>query len=265
LKRRRVLTVTVAILLAAVGTVLVLGYVHQANKRAVAGLKAVNVIVVQGSIPSGTQVGQAARAGQLSSQQMPASSVPADAVRSITPALAGLVTSASLQPGQLLLRPGLVPSTEVTGGVRIPPGMVAVTIQICLQEAVAGYVTAGSHVAVFDTYGTKSLNVEATCDPSHQVQALGAVKTAVVLPRVEVLSVGPAPAASASSGSSGTLSGGSASSVSSQGAVLVTLAVPPADAERLIQLDQSGLPYLALLQANSQIRITSVPVPLLQP
>jgi pilus assembly protein CpaB len=265
--KRRITTIAVAVVLAAFGTVLVLGYVHQANTRAVDGLRAVNVMVAQGAIPAGTQVGQAVRDGLLISQKMPASSVPADAVRSITPGLAGLVTSTALQPGLLLLRPTMVPSAQVTGGVAIPKGMVAVTIQICLPAAVAGYVTAGSHVAVFDTYGGKSLNEEATCDASHQVQPVGAVRTAVVLPRVEVLSVGPAPASGqgTSSGSTGAFSSGSASSALSQGAVMVTLAVQQADAQRLIELDEAGLPYLALLTPNSQTGVDSVPVPLFQP
>ena len=45
------MTITLAIVLAALGTVAVLAYVHQANNRAVEGMKAVNVIVAQGAIP----------------------------------------------------------------------------------------------------------------------------------------------------------------------------------------------------------------------
>ena len=259
--KRRILIITVAILLAALGTVSVLAYVHQANTRAVEGLKAVSVLVAQGAIPSGMPAGQALRDGLLGSEKLPVASVPADAVRSISPDLAGLVTSAPLQSGQLLLRPMLVAATQVTGGVAIPKGMVAVTIQICLSEAVAGYVTAGSEVAVFDTYGGKSLNVQETCNASHQAQAKGAVNTAIVLPRVEVLSVGPAPG-TASSGANGALTSGSASTAS-PGAVLVTLAVRQADAERLIQLDEAGLPYLALLTPTSQTGFDTAPVQLI--
>jgi pilus assembly protein CpaB len=260
------LTIVVAVVLAAVGTVAVLAYVHQANTRAVEGLKVVNVIVAQSAIPSGTPSGQALRDGLLSSQKLPVASVPADAVRSITPDLAGLVTSAAVQSGQLLLRPMLVAAAQVTGGVAIPKGMVAVTIQMCLTEAVAGYITAGSEVAVFDTFGSKSLNVQETCQVSHQAQAVGAVRTAVVLPKVEVLSVGPAPSSAqgTSSGSTTTASNGSASPASSQGAVLVTLAVRQADAERLIQLDEAGLPYLALLTPTSQTGFDTTTLPLIQ-
>jgi pilus assembly protein CpaB len=265
--KRRILTITVAVLLAAIGTLSVLVYVHQANTRAVQGMKAVSVIVAKGSIPSGTSAGQAVRDGLLGSQTLPAGSVPVDALRSITPDLAGLVTTSPVQSGQLLTRAMLVAASQVTGGVAIPKGMIAVTIQMCPPEAVAGYVTAGSYVAVFDTYSRKSLDVQESCNSSHQVQAAGAVVTSMVLPRVEVLSVGQAPASSqaASSGGTGALTGAAASPASSQGAVLVTLAVRQADAERLINLDEAGLPYLALLTATSHTGFdTTTPTPLIQ-
>jgi len=258
--KRRIVTITVAVLLAAVGTLSVLVYVHQANTRAVQGMKAVSVIVAQGAIPSGTQAGQALRDGLLASQELPASSVPADAVRSITPDLAGLVTSSAVASGQLLLTPMLVAATQVTGGVAIPPGLVAVTIQMCLPQAVAGYITAGSEVAVFDTYGAKSLNMEESCDVSHQVQAAGAVRTAVVLPKVEVLSVGQAPASGqGTTSATGALSAGASGSASPQGTVMVTLAVPQGEAEQLIQLSQAGLPYLALLTGSSKTSFDADP------
>jgi len=44
----------------------------------------------------------------------------------------------------------------------------------------------------------------------------------------------------------------------------VTLAVTQANAERLILLSQTGLPYLALLTNSSQTRFDAVPVPLFQ-
>jgi pilus assembly protein CpaB len=266
--KRRILTVALAVLLAAVGTVAVLAYVHQANIRAVAGLKAVNVIVAEGAIPSGTSAGQALREGLLGSQRLPAASVPADAVRSITPGPAGLVTSGAVPSGQLLLRPMLVAAAQVTGGVAIPKGMVAVTMQLCLPEDVAGYVTAGAKVAVFDTYGSnRAVNLQRTCNVSHQALQPSDVRTAIVLPTAEVLSVGPAPSSvqGAASGGNGVLSANSASSAVSQGAVLVTLAVQQANAERLIEIGEAGLPYLALLTSTSGTRFDAAPVPLIQP
>ena len=44
----------------------------------------------------------------------------------------------------------------------------------------------------------------------------------------------------------------------------MTLAVRQADAERLIQLDEAGLPYLALLTPTSQTRFDTAPASLFQ-
>ena len=264
--KRRVLTVVVAVLLAVLGTAAVLAYVRQADNRALEGQKAVTVLIAQKVIPSGTSANTAVQDGLLTSQRLPASSVPVDALTSITPALGPLVTSAVVQPGQVLLRPMLVTPAQATasGALAIPRGMVAVTIPLCMSEAVAGYVQPGSQVAVFDTYATKKASLQETCNQSgqsNQAQGKGSAITRIVLPRVQVLAVGQAASSGTTSTSTSTTASGGASSQSGQtdpsasgptGAVLVTFAVNQADAERLIVLTRAGLPYLALLTASSQ-------------
>ena len=258
------LTVVVAVLLAVLGTAAVLAYVKQADNRALEGQKAVTVLIAQKVIPSGTSANTAVQDGLLTSQRLPASSVPVDALTSITPALGPLVTSAVVQPGQVLLRPMLVTPAQATatGALAIPRGMVAVTIPLCMSEAVAGYVQPGSQVAVFDTYATKKASLQETCNQSgqsNQAQGKGSAITRIVLPRVQVLAVGQA-ASSGTTSTSTTASGGTSSQGSQTdpaasgptGSVLVTFAVNQADAERLIVLTRAGLPYLALLTATSQ-------------
>ncbi|HEY7429745.1 MAG TPA: RcpC/CpaB family pilus assembly protein [Streptosporangiaceae bacterium] len=257
--KRRVLTAGLALLLAALGTVGVLAYVRQANNRAIEGMKAVTVLVAQSGIPSGTTAASALRDGLVAEQRMPASSVPSNALHSLA-GLGSLVTSSAIQPGQLLLQPMLVQKAQATGGVAIPVGKLAVTVQLCLPAAVAGYVHAGSQVAVFDTYGDKSLNVKATCAQLGQGQASGAAHTRIVLAKAEVISVGTAPTSSGDvSSSGGTLTG--SQSPSADAAVLVTLAVTQADAERVITLDQAGLPYLGLLNSQSGTHFDTLPLP----
>lgn len=258
--KRRVLIVALAMLLAAVGAGAVLAYVHQAVARNLAGQKAATVLVAQQVIPSGTAARAAQQAGWLRSETLPAASVPSNAVRSITPGLASLVTSAPVQPGQVLLKPMLVTAAQVTGGIALPPGMVAVTMAFCMPEAVAGGVHTGSFVEVFDTSVTGhaataggGLTASPDCSGSHQEQGNGTARTRVVLAKAQVLSVGPAATGQASSAQGGatatsTASTSAAGPASSQGTVLVTFAVSPAAALRLIQVSVAGLPYLALLQ-----------------
>lgn len=264
--KRRIFTVVLAVVLAVLGTAGVLAYVHQADARALAGQKAVSVLVAQSLIPAGVSVSTALHDGSLSLQKFPASAVPDDALSAITPDLAGLVMDASVQPGQLLLRPMLASAAQVTGSaLAIPKGMIAVTIAICLPESVAGYVQAGSQVAVFDTYGAKGAGGQ-DCDGTHSQSDPTHVHTRIVLPQVQVLAVGSQAAnaaATAASSNSGTFLR-SNSTNPNQGTVLVTLAVTQANAERLIQLNEGGLPYLALLTSSSQTTFDTSPTPLFQ-
>jgi pilus assembly protein CpaB len=248
--RRRILTVALALLLAGVGTAGVLDYVRQANARAIAGLKAVTVLVAKDKIPSGTPAGAALRRGLLVRQELPVQSVPGDAVGSITPSLSQLVTSTVMQPGQLLVRRMLVIAAQAAGGIGIPPGMLEVTVHLCVPEAVAGNLHAGSEVAVFDTVTSSAQSTaNPACNGPHQQQT--PAHTRVVLPRVLVLSVGAGSAAGGSTTSSGVFTSAGSGASSSQNGVLVTVAVSQADAEQLIQLTETGLPYLGLLTDSS--------------
>src|SRR5215469_15864303 len=96
---RRIITIAAAVLLAVLGAVGVLDYVHQSDQRALTGMRAVNVYVATKQIPSGTSAAAAVQDGLLVRQQFPASSVPADAVRAITPTLSGLVLTSGLASG----------------------------------------------------------------------------------------------------------------------------------------------------------------------
>jgi pilus assembly protein CpaB len=254
--KRRLVIIVLALILAAVGAGGVLAYAKGANARAIAGMKAVSVLVAQKTIPAGTAAGAALHGGLLASQTLPASSVPANALSAITPDMSLLVLSTDLQPGQLLLRPMLVTPAQTTSGLAIPPGMMALTLSFCLPEVVAGAVQAGAQVAIFDTVGFSSggtITAGPGCTGAH-TQVGGTVKTRVVLTRVLVLSVGAAPPGGTTSTSTTTSSSalsGSSSPSSGQAGTLVTLAVTQVQAEQLIQMTETGMPYLALLTTNS--------------
>ncbi len=253
--RHRGLTIALAVLLAVLGTVGVLAYVSHANSRAIAGQKAVTVVIAKKLIPSGTTATAAQQQGLLGSETLPAVSVPADAVTTVTADLGGLVTSSDVQPGQLLLRPMLVTQSQTTSGLTIPPGMVAVSILFCLPEAVAGNVHVGSQVAVFDTIasGSTTMTAQPACTGPHQWLAGDTATTRLVLPKVTVLQVGTA--TGSSGGSSGSALG--ASSGNSQNTQLVTMAVSQTDAQRLILMTQDSLPYLALVNGGSSLTVAN--------
>jgi pilus assembly protein CpaB len=264
--KRRTLTVALAGVLALLGAVAVLAYARQANSRAVAGMKAETVLWATHAIPRGTSLRTAQQERLLTTEQVPVASLSTAPVHSVTAANEHLVMSADAAAGQVLLQNMLVPAASVTasGSFSIPTGMVAVTVQMCVSEAVAGFITAGSDVAVFDTYANgKGSQVQRSCDLTHTVINSGAitspalVDTHIVLTKAVVLAVGESSAAQGTSaGSASTVTDPSTSSAA-QGSVLVTLAVNQADAERLILIDELGLPYMALLGPTSKTAIDS--------
>ena len=255
---RRILTIVLAIVLAAVGTGAVLLYVKGADQRAIAGQKAVTVLAANQQVPAGTTAGTALADGMLRHQTLPASSVPSDAVRAITPQLKSLVLSADLPSGQLLLKPMLVTALAAHTGLAVPKGMVALSLQFCLARDVAGYVQPGSEVAVFNTFvsGTPGSATQSCAGISSQKGVTG-IHTRLVLPKVQVLAVGPAPAST--TGSTGATStafsqNNSTAPASSSTIMLVTVAVNQLDAEKLIHLDETEVPYLALVTSSSGVK-----------
>jgi pilus assembly protein CpaB len=236
--KRRALTIGLAVLLAILGTTGVLVYVNHANARALAGQQALNVLVAKSLIPSGTSAANAQAQGLLTVERLPASSVPADALTSVTTDISGLVTDADVQPGQLLVRPMLVTAAQATNGLAVPQGMVAVSVQCCLPEAVAGYIHPGSQVAVFDTTGSANMNAQPGCSGQHAWQSGNSVSTKLMLSKVTVLAVGQA----STNQNGSTSSGGSPT--------LITLAVDTHDAEELILMSEHDMPYLALMASS---------------
>jgi pilus assembly protein CpaB len=265
--KRRVLSIVLAAILAVVGAGAVLVYVHQANNRAVAGLKTETVLQASANIPAGTPLGQAWSGKMLKQVQLPVAYLAANPVQVVTPENRNMVMSGVVPSGELLLQSMLTTVSKLvaSGSVVPPPGMAAVPLRICLTQDVAGYVTAGSYVAIYDAFpakgkGNGSSTLAQSCDVSHPVEPVGAVLSQMVLRRVLVLAVGQA-AASAQT-TSGIGSTATNSATQSDGGVTLVLAVPESAVPRVQLLDQVGLPYLALLSSSSTT-VTSVPEQLL--
>jgi pilus assembly protein CpaB len=252
---RRVLLVLATVLLAVVGTGAVLLYVGRADARAVAGKRAVTVLVAAKKVTAGTSAGAAWRDGLLRAETMPAETVPADAVDEVGTDLATLVTSGDIQPGQLLLRPMLVGELSQTSGLAIAEGKIAVSVAVSGAQRVAGYVKAGSTVAVFDTFNVMEGQGRTPAGDGLQKEHSYNQATRLLLPTAEVVAVGPEGSGGTGSGAtggaaqSGALSSGTATTADT---VLVTFAVTQADAEKLIHAAQTGALYLALVTDTSR-------------
>jgi pilus assembly protein CpaB len=262
--RTRLLTITLAAVLALLGVAAVVAYVRQANERAVNGLSAETVVAASNAIPAGTSLRAAEAEHLVATEKVPKSSLSTPAVQSVTAANEHLVMSGAVAKGQVLLqnmlaKPGTLAARSDGAVLPLPPGDIGVTMEMCLDADVAGYVHPGSYIAVFDTAATGG-SLQYTCT-SHQPPEKGKVVTAVVAAKVQVLSVTPAGSQGTNSAAAelGNDSANSGSSPASAGEVLVTLAVPnQALAEKLILVTTAGDPTFGLLTRSS---ITSVDSP----
>lgn len=234
---RRVFAIAIAIVLATFGTVGGVALVLTAEARAENRISnPITVAVAAVDIPVGTTGAQIRGGAMVRMVKMPQDSVPADVVTALGPELDTLVITSNIAKGQLLLEAQFGSRAAVTSGLALPPGKMAVTVQTGVPEQVAGYVQAGSQVAIFVTYVVVETNGEQP----------GIERTRVLLPSVEVLAVG-----SRGQSRTGTaVEGGS-------GSLLLTVAVTQEEAERLIEALSHGTLYLGLL--SDSVKVTPGP------
>jgi pilus assembly protein CpaB len=232
--RRRILIALTALVLAGVSAAALLVYAKGVDRRAVAGREAVWVLLAAKRIPAGTTGAQIRTQGLAQKVLMPAQTVPKDSLHTYDPGLDKLKLTADLQPEQLLMRGQFSvtgPQAPVTAGV--PDGKIGVTIAVSTAPGVAAKVAPGDQVTVFVTYPRDKA-------PSEQ-------KTRVLLASASVISittgqptdVGPSPSASRKASGDQTYP--------------ATLAVDQLDATRLVHAAQTGLVYLGLVGAKTQV------------
>ncbi|GAB7041288.1 MULTISPECIES: Flp pilus assembly protein CpaB [Catenuloplanes] len=237
---RRILAVFLAIVLAVLGTAAVLYYVNRADDRAVDDVSAVEVLVAQQRIATGT-TGTVIRDRQLAvTTRMPASSLPEGAVTSITPELEKQLVTSTLLPGQLLLRSMFANATETSSGLAIPSDKVAVSFEASMAQQVAGYVRPGAHVALFASY-------TATANGSKAIGGEGVRGTAVLLPRIEVIAIGEY-------GTGETTITPQDGAPDAEPTTLVTVAASTVEAAKIITAANAGAIYLALLTDESDVQ-----------
>ena len=241
---RRILMIVGAVVLALVGTGAVYSYVKKADSRALAGRQPVDVLIAGKRIPAGTSADAARNGGYLRADHLPADATPRGSVNAIGADWQSEVATADIQPGQVLLRDMFGTKVPTTSGLAIPGDKIAVSVKLTADGDVAGYVQPGSQIAIFDTFILlDGKNVPSGSKTSSDKTDNWATK--LLLPRVDVLAVSQgAPTGTKAGLADGNNAGNNAT-------LLVTVAVSQSDAERLIQVAQTGMPYAALLSNSS--------------
>jgi pilus assembly protein CpaB len=236
---RRILAITVAIVLAGLGTAGVLFYALTADNRARAKIEdPVTVAIAAKRISVGTTGARIRSENLVRLEKMPKSSVPSDALSEISTELDKLVITSNVAAGQVLLAANFGDSARATSGLPMPEGKMAVTVETGVPEQVAGYVQPGAQIVMFLTYDLVDGNGKKS----------GIERTRVLLPRVEVLAVGTYQPSR--NGAANSTVGASRTSSS----LLVTVAVNQQEAERLIEGQAHGSLYLGLLTDSVEVK-----------
>lgn len=257
---KKVLGVIGAFVLALVGTMLLVSYVSRAEDRALAGEELVEVYVVSDSVGAGTPAAELTDA--VTVEKVPDKVRASTAVTDLAE-LEGLVTSVDLDPGEPLLTTRFVApqafETRPTG-VSAPAGMVEVTVALEAERAVGGLVAPGQTVAVLSSFepfdvdpGVVEVDGEAVALPV-EISSQTAVETPntthLILHKVLVTSVQIDPNAGRLTTGNDDDDDEAGPAEAPGGDLLVTLAVTPADAERLVFTAEFGDVWLAAESAD---------------
>lgn len=224
--KRRVLAALLALVLAAVGGLLLLNYVNQADQRAMAGLQTVQVLVVKAAVPQGAGAGVIGQ--QVALKTLPRTAVAPGALSSLSQ-VAGRVTTTELQPGEQLLARRFVDPASLRrpGEVQLPRDSHQISVSIGGPQAVGGYLKAGDYVSLFAN-DPKSKQMTRVMEHLFIAKVVGGVAP----PPPDAGGSAPPPSAPA-------------------GSLLITFAVTTAEGERLLsQLPNN--PWLSLEPINTK-------------
>jgi len=227
---RRTVILIVAVVVALVAAGAIYSYLNSVQDRAYNGAKLVKVYRVEKDIKKGLPGEQAIDQEYVKSGDIPQKYRPTTAVNDIN-TVRGKVALNDLSTGQIVVDGMFVEPrvAQVSFAQRIPPGQVAVTIQVDTVHGVAGLIVPGDQV-----------NILASAPDG----------TRYLFQNVNVLAIGSTPAPQPGETT--------ASATPTVGSGLMTFAVPPLAAAKI---SIAGNVYLTLVPPGNQ----PIPVPPVNP
>jgi pilus assembly protein CpaB len=229
---RRTALLIAAVVVAALGAGLVFVYVRGVDNRALKDQNPKQVLIATAQIPAGQTAGDASKAGSLELRDIAGAAVAPGALSDIRD-IQNLVAVSTIYPGEQILS-AKFGKARTEGDLTIPPGKLAISLQLSDPARVAGFVTPGSEVAVFVTVSTA---VKGRTPPFVEV----------VNPRVSVIATGPTTVTT----STRTAAGGTTNTEQVPKAIL-TVAVTEQEAEQLVLAQTVGELYFGLLTDSSK-------------
>lgn len=239
---RRLMAVLGAVVVGLIGVAAVMMYASGADARAVAGQKPQTVMVATALVPAGTSAADAVAKGLISPSQIAAKGVPLGALNKIDAATGKLLALTDIAPGEFVMagRFGTTPLGQKV--IQVPDGQVAISLTLADAARVGAFVTPGSRIVLYDTY------VPAVAEKAGA--SAGTKATQVLLDDVLVIAVGSTtltPPANAAEGAPAAAAG-----------ALVTVALPPDTAAKLVHGIQTGSLYAGLRGTDTKTNLSQI-------
>ena len=228
---RRRLLILGAALVAVLGVALVLVYAHGADERAEARFGGVKVLVAAERLAPGETVAAAEAAGKIRTATVARGDVLEGAVSTMD-GLGKQVVLVPVYPGEQLIAAKLGAAGDAQATLPIPPGKMAVSVNLTDAARVSGFLQPGSEVAVF---------LNGTARDTQQPF------TRLLLPRVTVLGVGSTAPVSQAEDENGE------ATPEELAPTLLTIAVGQRDAQKVLYASSNGELAFALLNGDSDI------------
>lgn len=230
-----------AILVALIGTVLLINYVQNADTRALANTETQDVYVVQKSIPAGTA---ANNFGDAVLRKPISKAVLAEGAVGSLSDLGTKVTSVALVPGETLLESRMTdPATLATPDrAPVPAGLQEVTIKLPVERVAGGNLRAG------DTVG---MALSFSADDKAQTSAQTQLTLQDVLVTAVQYSSGATAETDSKQASTNTTAVKSPAQSQAGGEYLVTVARSALDVEKIVHTVEFGSIYLSKESADS--------------
>jgi pilus assembly protein CpaB len=241
---RRVMAVLAAVVVGLIGVVVVMVYANGADSRAVAGQRPQTVYIAAKLVPSGTTAADAVDQGLIVTTQVAAKGLPVGSLSKIDEATGRLLALTDIAPGEFVVasRFGATPLGQKA--IQVPGGQVAISMSLADSARVGAFVTPGSYIVIYDTY-VPAAGAKGAVD--------GSKETRVLLDDVLVIAIGSTsltPVAAAG--------GQAAPAAAASGGVLVTVALPPDTATKLVHGIQTGILYAGLRGSDTKANLGQI-------
>ena len=239
----RVIAIVLAVVLALVAAYALFAYIQGVETRTQDEFAPVDAFVATERIPAGTRAEAAAAGGLIEQRSVPSAAVPDNAIGSLTQ-IEGAVATVDILPGEVIVADRFGTDAVAPRGLRqIPQDKEAISVQVGVVQGVAGFISPGDQVSVIaelEQPGEEEPEVDPeTGEPVDDTPVEPATVVRYLLQDVEVLAVGRRVIQEGED------------QVQQTEQVLMTLALDPEDAERLVFAYNNGLLHFTLLPPES--------------